>query len=191
MGAFRTAIPLLLINAVWWSSALALLPTADDFPGRAVTESVDCDRILESVDARRPLVTQVPDADKLLEFLRQRRAADVRRCLRERRTRRRPDLKAVTPIIEPRPIQLGVVNLPRLRPGLECDRPLPTKREFLLMLKERPGDAHQILERCRVPVRSISPIRQLPVNNRQLPVDTRQRPVGTWGTGTRSLGNNR
>ena len=179
MGAFRTAILLLAISVLWLSSAKAMLPTADDFAAPPAREPVDCDRILESVDARRPLVTQIPDADQLLKFLRSRRASDVRRCLQERRRRLRLEVQDVRPIDGTTP--LGNVNLSTPFPGPPCDRPLPTKREFLMMLKQRPADAHQILKRCPVPIRSISPIRQLPVGNRQLPVDTRQRPVGTWG----------
>lgn len=62
-----------------------------------------------------------------------------------------------------------------------CDRSIPTRREFLRMLKRNPADANQILRMCDIDVRSISPIRQLPVGSRQLPEDKRQRPVGTWG----------
>ncbi len=61
-----------------------------------------------------------------------------------------------------------------------CNRAIPTRAEFLRMLRDRPADARQIMERCKIDVSSISPIRQLPVQVRQLPEDTRQRPVGTW-----------
>jgi hypothetical protein len=61
-----------------------------------------------------------------------------------------------------------------------CNRAIPTQSEFLRMLRDQPADARQIMERCKIDVSSISPIRQLPVQVRQLPEDTRQRPVGTW-----------
>ena len=67
------------------------------------------------------------------------------------------------------------------RGGQNCDRAIPTRREFLNMLKSNPADARHILQRCQINVRTISPVRQLPVGNRQLPEDTRQRAVGTWG----------
>lgn len=81
------------------------------------------------------------------------------------------------------PKDIPVGDLSRIRPfGHErCDRGIPTRGEFLRMLKSRPADARQIMERCNVDVSSISPIRQLPVQVRQLPQDTRQRPVGTLG----------
>lgn len=65
-------------------------------------------------------------------------------------------------------------------PCPSCDRPIPTRSEFRTDLKERPADAAQILRRCDVPVRSLSPIRQLPTATRQLKVDTRQRAADTW-----------
>ncbi|MBI5249040.1 MAG: hypothetical protein HY912_06055 [Desulfomonile tiedjei] len=65
-------------------------------------------------------------------------------------------------------------------PESQCFRSIPTRDEFLRMVRKHPADANQILRRCNIDVRSISPIPQLPVGLRQLPEDTRQRPVGTW-----------
>ena len=65
--------------------------------------------------------------------------------------------------------------------GNRCNRAIPTRREFLNMLRANPSDANQIMQRCAINLRNISPLPQLPVGRRQLPEDTRQRPVGTWG----------
>lgn len=62
----------------------------------------------------------------------------------------------------------------------QCFRSIPTRDEFLHMVRKHPADANQILQRCNLDVSGISPLRQLPSGVRQLPEDTRQRPVGTW-----------
>jgi hypothetical protein len=180
MGVIRLASLLAFSVVLSAAPAMSMLPTAEDFPRDVSTDPSDCDRILGRIDLNRPLVTQVPDADKLLEFLRNRRAGDIRRCLRERREGRRWPRKAITESLRLPKTPRGDPDLPELGARTRFDRPTPTKREFLLMLKTRPADAHQMLRRSNVPVGRISPIRQLPVGNRQLPVDTRQRAVGTW-----------
>jgi hypothetical protein len=70
----------------------------------------------------------------------------------------------------------AAIELPRP----QCFRAIPTRDEFLNMVRENSADASQLIQRCRLDLRSISPLPQLPVGNRQLPVDTRQRAVGTW-----------
>lgn len=180
MGAIRSALLLVLSVVLSAAPVMPMLPTADDFPRDISPDHIDCDKILNGIDASRPFVTQVPDADKLLEFLKKRRAGDIRRCLRERRERRRLPLKPVRKAFGLPKAPLGDPSFLERRSRSRFDRPTPTKKEFLLMLKTRPADARQILRRSNVPVKRISPIRQLPVGNRQLPVDTRQRPVGTW-----------
>lgn len=62
-----------------------------------------------------------------------------------------------------------------------CDRAIPTRQEFLNMLRRDPAQANQILRSCNLNLENVSPLPQLPVGKRQLPEDTRQRPVGTWG----------
>jgi hypothetical protein len=64
----------------------------------------------------------------------------------------------------------------------QCFRAAPARQEFLDMVRDNPADANQILQKCNIDLRSISPLPQLPVGSRQLPEDTRQRPVGTWGS---------
>ena len=63
----------------------------------------------------------------------------------------------------------------------QCFRAIPTRDEFLDMVRNNPADANQILQRCNVDLTGASPLPQLPVGFRQLPEDTRQRPVQTWG----------
>ena len=62
-----------------------------------------------------------------------------------------------------------------------CNRAIPSRQEFLNMLRRDPGQANQILRSCNLNLGNLSPLPQLPTQQRQLPEDTRQRPVGTWG----------
>ncbi len=111
----------------------------------------------------------VRKASAQLDFLRKQHVQDIRGRGREQMS---------GPIVVPavarrKPI---MYRWPR-----RCDRPTPTKTEFQRLLKTDPLAARQIMERCKINVRSISPLRQLPSGSRQLPVDTRQRTTGTWG----------
>jgi len=174
----RSGLILVFLAALFATPAVPMLPTADDVPDGIPVERDDCAEILEKVDADLPLIIQIPDSDELREFIRKHGVVNIRRCLRKARGPKSPVQESKT---SPRPkVRVGDIDRLYLRPGLHCGRPLPTKQEFLRMLKDRPADAFQILHRCNVPIISISPIRQLPVGRRQLPVDTRQRPVGTW-----------
>jgi hypothetical protein len=71
-------------------------------------------------------------------------------------------------------------GMPIALPREQCFRAIPTRDEFLRMVRKNPADANQLLQRCNLDLRGISPLPQLPVGRRQLPVDTRQRPVASW-----------
>jgi hypothetical protein len=71
-------------------------------------------------------------------------------------------------------------GMPVALPREQCFRSIPTRNEFLRMVRKNPADANQLRRRCNLDLRGISPLPQLPVGNRQLPVDKRLRPVGTW-----------
>ncbi len=62
----------------------------------------------------------------------------------------------------------------------QCSRSIPTRSEFLRMVKKHPADANQIAQTCNPDLSSICPLRQLATGTRRLPEDTRQRSVGTW-----------
>ena len=111
----------------------------------------------------------IPKASELLDFRRKQRVQDVRGRYRQQISGPR----VVPAVARRKPI---MYRSPR-----RCNRPTPTKTEFQRLLKTDPVAARQILERCKINVRSISPLRQLPSGTRQLPVDTRQRATGTWG----------
>ncbi len=117
---------------------------------------------------RYPIV--IPPASQLRSLLRAQKAQRSAAGKREEPTEAAEQEKVIPPLG-----LLPVLSQPR------CDRSIPTRRELLKMLKRNPADANQILRMCDMDVRSISPIRQLPVGSRQLPEDKRQRPVGTWG----------
>ncbi|MDQ7785727.1 MAG: hypothetical protein RDU20_22795 [Desulfomonilaceae bacterium] len=170
-------IPIFVL-ALCSTPAPAMPATAEDFPDGNATDADECAELLEKIDVNRPLIIQIPESDELLQYLRENSVGDIRRCLRTLRgpTPVKPtDAAATKPEIRP-----GDIDRLFPGPGVHCGRPIPGRQEFLRMLKDRPSDAHQILRQCNIPVRSISPIRQLPVGRRQLPIDTRQRPVGTW-----------
>lgn len=109
-------------------------------------------------------------------------ASEIRFLLRKQRARKSSgarqenQAKPVVPSVMLPPLGSTV----RLG-GDRCNRAIPTRQEFLNMLRANPADANQIMQRCAINLRSISPLPQLPVGRRQLPEDTRQRPVGTWG----------
>lgn len=108
-------------------------------------------------------------------------ASQVRALLRQQETSEDASERAEERQVKARgPVQIRFVS-PIHPAGQSCDRAIPTRQEFLSILKNRPADANQIVRRCPVNLRNISPLRQLPVATRQLPEDTRQRPVGTWG----------
>lgn len=117
---------------------------------------------------RYPMV--IPPASQLRSLLRSQRAQRSAAGKLEEPTQAAEQEKVIPPLG-----LLPALSQPR------CDRSIPTRRELLRMLKRNPADANQILRMCDIDVRSISPIRQLPVGSRQLPEDKRQRPVGTWG----------
>lgn len=106
--------------------------------------------------------------------------AELRKMLRNRKPVRRKATPERRVIMPARAVPLGNLSRSDLVGPPRCNRAVPTRAEFLRMLRERPADARQIMERCKIDVSTLSPIRQLPVGGRQLPVDTRQRPVGTW-----------
>jgi len=137
-------------------------------PSSGETDS-DILSILPESGFRRKLPVVIPPAEEVLERL---------RTLRQERGSR-PEAKAEPEKTPPQ--QILDLRIPAdLRPP-GCGRAIPTKQEFLNMLRTNPADANQILRKCNIDVRSISPLPQLPVSNRQLPEDRRQRPVGTWG----------
>ncbi len=178
MSLPRFGLILVFLTVFSVTPAVPMLPTADDFPNGPSAEADECAELLKKVDTTRPIIVQIPESDELLQYLRKHRIGDIRRCLRRIRWARIPRQDVTAPV---RPeVRLGDIDRLYVNPGPRCGRPIPTKRELLRMLKDKPADAHQILRRCNVPIRSISPIRQLPVGVRQLPVDTRQRSVDTW-----------
>lgn len=113
---------------------------------------------------------EVPPASEVLPRLR--KLTDSRPQVREKRTETR----------SPRVRILRQLAGKGTLPAPQCFRAAPTRDEFLNMVRDNPADANQILQRCNIDVRSISPLPQLPGGSRQLPEDTRQRPVGTWGS---------
>lgn len=178
MWMLRFGLLLVLLVVLSAVPAAPMMPTADDFPDDSSAEADACAELLAKIDASRPITVQISESDELQQFLRKHGIGDVRRCLRKIRGAEIPKQGVAAPA-KPE-VRLGDIDRPYVAPGSRCDRPIPSKQEFLRMLKERPADAGQILRRCNVPIKSISPIRQLPVGMRQLPVDTRQRPVDTW-----------
>lgn len=114
---------------------------------------------------------QIPPAEDLLSRLRSLRKFSVRTD-RRRPNAESPEVSVIRQVIGQRAL---------IAPGEpKCFRSIPTRDEFLDMVRNNPADANQILQRCNIDVRGISPLPQLPVGTRQLPEDTRQRPVGTW-----------
>lgn len=106
--------------------------------------------------------------------------AELRKILKNRKPLQRDVSRDEPKKRGVRGIPLGDLSAVQALGQPRCNRAIPTRSEFLQMLRDRPADARQIMERCKIDVSSISPIRQLPVQVRQLPEDTRQRPVGTW-----------
>jgi hypothetical protein len=117
---------------------------------------------------RYPIV--IPPASKLRSLLRK------QRLLKSSSAKQASHAAPVVPPVMLLPLG-STINLG----ADECNRAIPTRQEFLDMLRSNPADANQIMRSCAINPRSISPLRQLPVGRRQLPEDTRQRPVGTWG----------
>lgn len=112
---------------------------------------------------------EVPPASEVLPRLR--KLTDSRPAVRAKRTETKSPQVRILRQLAGR----GALPAPK------CFRAVPTRDEFLNMVRDNPADANQILQRCNIDLRSISPLPQLPVGSRQLPEDTRQRPVGTWG----------
>jgi hypothetical protein len=136
-------------------------------PAKTVAVEVKSPGVQADVSPAR--TRHIPKASELVDFLRKQRVQDVGGRYRQQMS----GPKVVPAVARRKPIVYRSLR--------RCDRPTPTKTEFQRLLKTDPVAARQILERCKINVRSISPLRQLPAGTRQLPVDTRQRATGTWG----------
>jgi len=115
---------------------------------------------------------EIPPASEVLPRLR--KMTDSKPPIQEKKVEESPQAKMLRQLMS----QGGgyaVLN------GPQCFRSVPTREEFLDMVKNNPADANQILQQCNVDLRDISPLPQLPSGTRQLPEDTRQRPVQSWG----------
>ena len=123
---------------------------------------------LKVLASGRQLPIIVPPASEVLEY---------RKNLLEVRPKGVPKQVSDDSGVDSKNILLGSVPIQRAKRN---GRSIPSKSEFVRMLKTHPADARQLMEKYKIDVSSISPIRQLPSGARQLPEDTRRRPAGTW-----------
>jgi len=139
-----------------------------------------CEELVRNARPDLPITLQITQSPELQSLLERHPLAELLRCLRKRKLSSGKPVPKSTPT-DARPTARSVDTRSIILPRPPCDRAIPTRSEFLQMLKDSPADAYQILKNCNPDVSSLSPLRQLPEGVRQLPEDTRQRPVGTWG----------
>ncbi len=157
--------------------ALVLVPTGFATDSRAdsdSTQGVEQSSVGNPADRTSPerkFPIEAPPASEVLPRLR--KMTDSRSPVQEKKTTESPQVKMLRRLTG----QGAYVALAEP----QCFRAIPTRDEFLNMVKNNPADANQILQRCNVDLTGSSPLPQLPVGSRQLPEDTRQRPVQTWG----------
>jgi hypothetical protein len=126
----------------------------------------------DRISPERKYPIEAPPASEVLPRLR--KLTESRPPVQEKKNEETPQVKMLRLLTGQGGANVGVSEP-------QCFRSVPTQGEFLDMVRNSPADANQIMQKCYVETRNMSPLPQLPVGTRQLPEDTRQRPVQSFG----------